>query len=326
LSATPAAAAACAASALSLAGFRFVTVAGATATLLVLFRAGRRASVRLRVVAALATLLFGVLVLTGPRPASSVSDALAVVLAVLAPAAVIGGIAVQAGDDARENRAARQVIEGTLVEHTARGERTRIARELHDVVAHHISMVAVQAESARLTVPGMPAAGARRLTEIGDTARTALVEMRRLLGVLRVDGAPGLHPQPGLAQLPALVDAARDAAGCSVRLIVRGVAISLDPSVELVAYRLAQEALSNVRRHAPGAAVDVELTFADAGVRLRVRDNGPGAPSPVPAGGNGLRGMHERAAAVGGVLRTGRAAGNGFVVEADLPARLEDPA
>jgi signal transduction histidine kinase len=172
----------------------------------------------------------------------------------------------------------------------------------------------------------MPATGARRLTEIGDTARTALVEMRRLLGVLREDGAPGLHPQPGLAQLPALVDAARDASGRSARLIVRGVPISLDPNVELVAYRLAQEALSNVRRHAPGAAVDVELTFADAGLRLRVRDNGPGPPSPVPAGGNGVRGMHERAAAVGGVLRIGRAAGNGYVVEADLPARLEDPA
>ena len=85
--------------------------------------------------------------------------------------------------------AARELIAGTLLEHTARGERARIARELHDVVAHHISMIAVQAETARLTTPGMPAAGAQRLAAIGDTARAALTEMRRLLGVLREDAA-----------------------------------------------------------------------------------------------------------------------------------------
>ena len=90
-----------------------------------------------------------------------------------------------------EHSAARQVIAGTLLEHTARGERARISRELHDVVAHHISMIAVQAETARLTTPGMPAAGAQRLSAIGDTARAALTEMRRLLGVLREDTGTG---------------------------------------------------------------------------------------------------------------------------------------
>ena len=170
-------------------------------------------------------------------------------------------------DEARENRAARQVITDTLIEHTARRERARIARELHDVVAHHISMVAVQAESARLAVPGLPPAGAQRLSAIGDTARAALVEMRRLLGVLREDtqlDAADRHPQPGLSLVTELIDEAREASGSATRLILRGAPIPLDPNVELVAYRIVQEALTNARRHAPGAAVDVELTYTDA--------------------------------------------------------------
>ena len=101
--------------------------------------------------------------------------------------AALAGAAVRRREETREYHAAREDILGTLLEHTARGERARIARELHDVVAHHVSMIAVQAETARLTTPGMPAAGAQRLSQIGDTARTALTEMRRLLGVLRED-------------------------------------------------------------------------------------------------------------------------------------------
>ena len=127
---------------------------------------------------------------------------LTLLLAALAPAAALGGIARDARKRRSHSDAARQAVAGDLLEHTARGERARIARELHDVVAHHISMVAVQAETARLTTPGMPAAGARRLTAIGDTARAALTEMRRLLGVLREDAdidTPDLRPQPGLA-------------------------------------------------------------------------------------------------------------------------------
>ncbi len=108
-------------------------------------------------------------------------------LAALAPAAALGGIARRASLAEQAHRAERQVIADTLFDHMARGERARIARELHDVVAHHISMIAVQAETARLATPGMPAAGAQRLLEIGNTARAGLTEMRRLLGVLRED-------------------------------------------------------------------------------------------------------------------------------------------
>jgi signal transduction histidine kinase len=127
------------------------------------------------------------------------------------------------------------------------------------------------------------------------------------------------HPQPGLTQLNDLLDAARDASGTGTRLILRGPPVALDPVIELAAYRIAQEALTNARRHAPGAAVDVELHYTYQTLRLRVRDNGPGPPPARPADGHGLLGMRERAAAVGGTLRTGPAAGGGFLVEAALP-------
>jgi len=276
--------------------------------------------------------------------------AAALVLAWGGPAAAGAGIAVRARREARTRTAAGEALADTLLAHTARGERARIARELHDVVAHHISMVAVQAETARLTTPGLPAAGAQRLTEIGDTARAGLTEMRRLLGVLREDAADAgatvadRHPQPGLPQLAELVDAARDASGTAARLIVSGPVTDFDPGVELAAYRIVQEALTNARRHAAGAAVDVELCYADDALRLRVRDNGPGparAPDSIPdgtpqtpgtdghvpaglaGGGHGLLGMRERALAVGGMLRTGPAPGGGFLVEALLPAKPE---
>jgi signal transduction histidine kinase len=214
-------------------------------------------------------------------------------------------------------------VAGSLLEHTARGERARIARELHDVVAHHISMIAVQAETARLTTPGMPAAGAQRLSEIGDTARAGLTEMRRLLGVLREDAPEEVadrRPQPGLQQLNELLDDVRDTSGAGARLIVSGSPAALDPGVELAAYRIIQEALTNARRHAPGAAVDVELHYTEEALRLRIRDNGPGPRATAPSGGHGLTGMRERAAAVGGRLRTGPTAVGGFLVEASLPA------
>ncbi|HWM06248.1 MAG TPA: sensor histidine kinase [Actinophytocola sp.] len=220
---------------------------------------------------------------------------------------------------ATERTASARAVESTLLELTARGERARIARELHDVVAHHISMISVQAETARLATPGMPAEGARRLSEIGDTARTALTEMRRLLGVLREDAGaePTRAPQPGLDQLLELIDEMRTSA--SARLIVSGPVTSLDPGVELVAYRIVQEALTNARRHAPGAAVDVSIAYSPDDLLVSVRDNGPG-PTPERGGaGHGLLGMRERVATVGGELHTGPAPITGFLVEARLP-------
>jgi signal transduction histidine kinase len=206
----------------------------------------------------------------------------AILLAAFVPAAAWAGIAQRARGEAARQGSAREVMADTLAGHLARGERARIARELHDIVAHHISVISVQAETARLTTPGLPAAGAQRLTEIGDTARAGLTEMRRLLGVLREDAGVVVaerHPQPGLVQLAELIDAAREASGAGARLIVSGPVAELDPGVELAAYRIAQEALTNARRHAPGTAVDVELRYGEDTLLLRIRDNGPGPPA-----------------------------------------------
>jgi signal transduction histidine kinase len=312
-----------AATLLSLTAFRTLTVAGLVAQLIVLYRLGRSGSQPL---AAVLAMPFVVLALADPNPTGSEAWVLTVLLASLTPATALAGIARRAFAEAQENRAAREVIAETLLEHTARGERTRIARELHDVVAHHISMVAVQAETARLTTPGMPEAGAQRLAAIGETARAALTEMRRLLGVLREDAQPDIperQPQPGLGQLNELLDEARDASGAATRLILHGRPVTLDTGVELAAYRIVQEALTNARRHAPGAAVDVELHFTDDTLRLRIRDNGPGPPNALTSDGHGLSGMRERAMAAGGELRTGPAEGGGFLIEARLPANAE---
>ena len=221
----------------------------------------------------------------GPRSVRGPeSTGLAVLLAALLPVAVAGGIGAAGapGRGRSSSGAAQEAVAGTLLEHTARGERARIARELHDVVAHHISMIAVQAETARLTTPGMPAAGAQRLSAIGDTARAALTEMRRLLGVLREDAdadAADRQPQPGLRQLNELLDEARDASGAGDPADLSGRRSPLDPGVELAAYRIVQEALTNARRHAPGrrrrrrtaATPTTALLRAGSGTTARAR-------------------------------------------------------
>ncbi len=252
----------------------------------------------------------------------------AILLTGALPLAAWAGYARRVKREAAARSAQDEIVAGSLLAHTVRGERARISRELHDVVAHHISMIAVQAEAARLTTQGMPPAGAQRLLAIGDTARSALTEMRRLLGVLREDAATEQlrRPQPGLAQLNDLLDEARDASGAAARLIVSGWLSPLDPGVELAAYRIVQEALTNARRHAPGAAIDVELRYQGNDLYVRIRDNGPGPPPASGNGGHGLLGMQERAAAVGGNLRAGLAPGGGFLVEATLPAKAAEDA
>jgi signal transduction histidine kinase len=346
----PAALAVWVAALLSLLLFELVTLAGAAALVMAAYRLARAGSRLLAIVLA-APFLGLALVLAAAvsrpvLPPGSVSGlalagletrVLAVLLASAIPVAVVAAIARGAREEDRSHSATRELAEGMLADHLARGERARIARELHDVVAHHISVIAVQAETARLTTPGLPDAGAERFAAIGDTARAGLTEMRRLLGVLREDAhlaepdipAPATtgptadrHPQPGLAQLGDLIDEAREASGSVVRLIVSGPVARLDPGVELAAYRIVQEALTNARRHAPGAAVDVELRYDGDLLRLRIRDNGPGPAARHT--GHGLLGMRERAAAAGGSLRTGDAPGGGFRIEAQLPAKALD--
>ncbi|MFG2503132.1 sensor histidine kinase [Streptomyces sp. NPDC048441] len=312
---------------LSLAPFHVLTGAGLCALLFSLHQAGRRGP---KLLAAFLPLPFIAYAVTAPAGSGAGERFLTVLTAVCAAVAAGTGLARSARDTALANSAAEQAIADTLLEHAARGERARIARELHDVVAHHISMIAVQAETARLTTPGLPAVGAERFLAIGDTARTALTEMRRLLGVLREDAggaAPDRRPQPGLQQLGELVDEARDASAAAVRLIVEGPVRPLDPGLELTAYRVVQEALTNTRRHAPGAAVDVELLYTHDALRLRIRDNGPSPHTHKDLDeGHGLLGMRERAAMVGGELRAGPARRGGFLIEATFPAPVREHA
>ncbi|WP_043680681.1 sensor histidine kinase [Streptomyces xylophagus] len=305
---------------LSLVPFGGLTAGGVVAQLVCVYVLGRAGATRL---GGLFVLPYVVIALGSHEEPTRI---VAVLVATLASAAAATGIAHHVRSTTQAHSATERAFADTLLEHAARGERARIARELHDVVAHHISMIAVQAETARLTTPGLPAEGATRLLAIGDTARTALTEMRRLLGVLREDADTGVQrrPQPGLRQLMELVDESRDAAGSRTRLIVSGPIVSLDPGIEVTAYRIVQEALTNARRHAPGAAVDVELRYGDKDLAVRVRDNGPGPAADIS--GHGLLGMRERAATVGGTLHTGPAPGGGFLVEARLPVASEEEA
>jgi signal transduction histidine kinase len=200
-------------------------------------------------------------------------------------------------------------------------ERARIARELHDVVAHHMSLIAVRAETAPYRLSDLPESARAEFASLSDVAREALTEMRRLLGVLRHDEPAGLAPQPQLSDLPALVETARRA-GVAVELSAPSALDTVPSGVALCAYRIVQESLSNASQHAPGAAVTVSVDHEADAVLLRVANGpgGPATPSPGEHGpGHGLTGMRERVALLGGSLSAGPMADGGYVVRAVLP-------
>jgi signal transduction histidine kinase len=225
-------------------------------------------------------------------------------------------------------RLQRELAEGRRREQQEQGrsalleERARIARELHDVVAHHMSVIAVRAETAPFRIPGLPDAVKDDMAETSAIAREALAEMRRLLGVLRgADTDAELAPQPGMDRLEGLVAAVRGA-GLAVDLQVVGVQRQLPSGVELSAYRILQEALSNALRHAPGAHVSMEVGYEPDRLRLRVHNDPPPDPGGRPrpgTPGQGLIGMRERAAMLGGTLRAGPGEQGDYLVEAVLP-------
>ena len=196
-------------------------------------------------------------------------------------------------------------------------ERARIARELHDVVAHAVSVIVVQAQAADRVLEGEQASARESLHAIESTARTALVEMRRLVELLRPeDEGAGLVPQPGLEQLGALVSQVREA-GLDVDLRVEGERRAVPAGVDLSAFRIVQEALTNVLKHAGPARAAVTLRYRPGEIELEVVDDGAAAR---PAGrGHGLLGMRERAAVVGGRVETGPRDGRGYAVRASLP-------
>jgi signal transduction histidine kinase len=196
-------------------------------------------------------------------------------------------------------------------------EQARIARELHDIVAHNVSVIVAQASAARRVFDAEPERARQILAAIETTARQALVEMRRLLGVLHPDPGAERAPQPGLDQLPGLL-AQIGRAGLPVELVVQGQWRPLPAGVELNAYRIIQEALTNALKHARAGRARVVLAYHPAGLELQITDDGRGAPAGLVAG-QGLVGMRQRATLLGGRLVAGPHPQGGFQVTATLP-------
>lgn len=198
-------------------------------------------------------------------------------------------------------------------------ERVRIGRELHDIVAHAISVIVVQAQAGQRVLEGEQASAREALGSIETTGRQALVEMRRLLGVLRKeDRELALAPRPSLAYLDVLAERIREA-GLPVDLRVEGDAKPLPPGVDLSAYRIVQEALTNALKHAGPASAQVVVRYRAGEVELEITDDGRG-PVDGSQGGHGLVGMRERAALVGGTVESGTNGGRGYTVRARLPS------
>jgi signal transduction histidine kinase len=221
-------------------------------------------------------------------------------------------------------RARRLYIQGLVREREERAqsavaeERNRIARELHDVIGHSVSVMTVQASAVRRLMRQDQAKERAALETVEATGRAALTEMRRMVGVLRdANSAPDLQPPPTLDQLDRLIEGCRRA-GLVVELRCEGDRVPLAAGLDLTAYRLVQEALTNTLRHARASRADVVLTYSGDSLAVRVTDDGAG-PAPNAEAGNGLLGMRERVNVYGGDLRVGPGPHGGFEVVADLP-------
>ena len=249
-----------------------------------------------------------------------------------APAIILTVILLLGGAFVRSRRSGREQL--AVAERRHEGERAlleerqRIARELHDVVAHHMSVIAIQAEAAPYKTTDPPKELVESFAEIRASALSGLNELRRVLGVLRSD-TPDTAPQPGLDDLAGLLESARNG-GVTVTSGVSGTPRPIPQGVDLSAYRIVQEALSNAMRHAPGAAVQVHLHYGEAALVIEVRNDScapgtqalweqPGEPGPSDGGGHGIIGMRERAAMLGGHLEARPVRGGEFLVTAALP-------
>ncbi|MFE4449888.1 sensor histidine kinase [Streptomyces sp. NPDC056796] len=254
---------------------------------------------------------------------------------------VLGGVVLVIGAAVRERGEAQRrlaeqetISEAERAQRTLLEERTRIARELHDVVAHHMSVITVQADSAPYRIAGLSEEARAEFASIAAGARESLAEMRRLLSVLRSDGSRGeLAPQPGLGRVQQLVEATVRAglpaelslAADVVEAVERG---GVPQAVDLSAYRIVQEALANVVRHAPGARTQVSVTAREGRLTVLVvngRAREPGSPLEASGTGHGLVGMRERVRLTGGTLDTGPLPDGGFRVAARLPLPPPQP-
>ncbi|HWS50220.1 MAG TPA: sensor histidine kinase [Microbacterium sp.] len=260
-------------------------------------------------------------IVSAPGAAGSATADLIVTASVAAAALVIAALIAARIRVAEELTRER---EHSAIEESRRAlveERTRIARELHDVIAHSMSVIQVQASTARYRLPGIDEVAAAEFDDIATTARASLTEMRRMLGVLRTDDQTAeLAPQQGIADIPALVGTIRRA-GVDVGLAIEGgdAASSAPPGVQIAAFRIVQEALSNAVRHAPDSAVTVRVTADATRIRILVRNAPPASTPPDRGAGHGLRGMRERAELLGGTFSAAASPDGGWTVEAALP-------
>jgi len=297
----------------------YVNGAGLVAPVLAVYAVATQVNVRRAVVLAAVTL--GVLMTaTGVNnPFGRYSDGAFVLIPGMVIAALFAGIALAnrrayaaSVRDRTEQDARRQVDE----------ERLRIARELHDVVAHTMATINVQAGVAAHVLPTKPEAAAEALQAIKTASKEGLRELRAILNVLRqADDADPVQPAPGLARLDALIEGAHQA-GLPITLTVTGEPFPLPPAVDLAAYRIVQESLTNAIRHAGPASAAVCLSYRPDEIGIDVTDTGHGpkaAPGGGAAAGHGQAGMRERAAAVGGTVQTGPRPGGGYQVRARLP-------
>jgi signal transduction histidine kinase len=276
---------------------------------------------------------------------SVVASAVGVVVTLLGPEAepaAIGAVLVVVGPvvagrlvaHQRRQTALLEELTSRLVQERATAERaavaeerSRIARELHDVIGHEVTVIALQADAAAAALTKAPERAAAPVEAIRRSATEALAEMRRVVGMLRAAEEEDLHPQPGLDDVAALVEQSR-AAGARIAFTLQPPARATHASVELAAYRLVQEALTNARRHAPGAAVDVRIVGDHAAVLVEVVNTGsPMIPAPrADRDGFGLVGMRERVRMLGGRLDAGPVDGGGYALTARLPLELPEPA
>ncbi|WP_411151611.1 sensor histidine kinase [Streptomyces sp. A30] len=206
-------------------------------------------------------------------------------------------------------------------------ERMRIARELHDVVAHHMAVANAQAGTARHLAPTHPEQSQQLLSDLTATTSSALLELRAAVGILRQASDPGsdsLEPSPGLDRLPELISAC-ETAGLDVTVTTEGESRPLSPGVDLTAYRIIQEALTNATKHASDHAAHVRLAYSGSCLLIKVTNDGTSTTPPVPSGGFGLLGMRERAHSVGGDLHAGPRPEGGFEVSTALPLHSQAP-
>jgi signal transduction histidine kinase len=294
--------------------------AGFYVIMLILFCAAGLRNSRLALWWMFALMLLPVWLWTGPDLRYPIENSAAIVLIAVALDAFGGRRRARRELAEQSQRAEHEQARGAVLE-----ERTRIAREMHDVVAHHMSMIAVQAETAPYRLPDLPEPVRAEFTALSAAAREALSEMRRLLGVLRSDAPAERGPQPRLTDIPELVDVARRA-GAAVSLEMTGDGGPVPPSVDVCAYRIVQESLSNAGRHAPGAAISVQIGRESEAVVLSITNEPvPDSSGAVRPGGSGqgLTGMRERVALVGGSLQAGPDRRGGFAVRAVLPVGAE---